>query len=49
MDAETIVERMKSRIPNKYKTASGKCIAEGVLFTLDEKSAKVTSVERIKF
>ena len=49
MDAETIVERMKSRIPNKYKAASGKCIAEGALFTLDEKSAKVIAVERIKF
>ena len=49
MEPECIVERMKSRIPNKYKPAQGKCMADGALFTLDEKSGRVTAVERIKF
>ena len=49
MDPTSIVERMKTKIPNKYKAAPGKCVAEGVLFTLDEKSGKVTEVKRIKF
>ena len=49
MDPDSIVERMKTKIPNKYKAAPGKCVAEGALFTIDTKTKRVTDIKRIKF
>ncbi len=48
LDAETIVERMKTHLPIKYKAANGECVANGVLFTLDG-DFRVTKIERISF
>ena len=49
MDPECVALRMRTRMPHKFKAASGAPIANAVIFTLDEKSGRVTRVERISF
>ena len=49
MQTECIIERMRTHLPSKYKPASGRPVANGALFTVDEKSGKCTSVRRITF
>ena len=48
LDSASIVERMKTHLPIKYKAAEGNPVANGALFTLDGKF-KVTKIERINF
>ena len=48
MDAERVVERMRTHLPHAFKAASGECVADGVIFTLDTSSGRVTSVELVK-
>ena len=49
MDAESVVERMKTRLPVKFKAASGAPIANAALFTVDVGSGKCTEVKRFDF
>ena len=49
MDAECVVERMRTRIPYKFKPASGAVCANGVIFKIDTASRRVTEIERISF
>ena len=49
MDPEVVVMRMRSNLPHSFKAASGKCRADGVIFTLDTSKRIVTKVERISF
>lgn len=49
MDAECVVERMKTRLPVKFKAASGRAVANAALFTVDEKSGRTTEVKRFDF
>ena len=49
LDTESTVERMKTHLPSKYKAASGAPFANGVIFTLDTSTKKVTGVKRITF
>lgn len=49
MDSECVVERMRTKIPYKFKIAEGQPEANGVIFTLDTSSGKVTSIKRITF
>ena len=49
MDPDSIVERMRSKLPHKFKVASGACQANGVIFTLDTSKKTVTSVKRVVF
>lgn len=49
MDAETMIYRLKTKMPEKYKAASGECVANAVIFELDLKSKKTSSISRIKF
>ncbi len=49
MDAETVVARMRSRLPHKFRAAEGECVANGAVFELDTKSGRVTAVKRISF
>lgn len=49
MEAESVIARMKSRLGNKFKIASGACKANGVIFTLDTTSRQCTKIERIVF
>ena len=49
MDADSVVSKMRTHLPSKFIPASGKCVANGVIFTLDTSTGKVTAVERIDF
>ena len=49
MDAALVGERMRTRMPVKFAVASGEVVADGVLFTLDESTRRVTAVERSRF
>jgi metallophosphoesterase (TIGR00282 family) len=49
MDAECVVERMRTRLPKKFTPASGAPIADGAIFTLNESDGKVTAVQSVKF
>ena len=49
MDAECVVARMRTRLSHKFKAAGGACVANGVIFTLDTATGRVTAVERISF
>lgn len=49
MDADKVVKQMRTRCPMRFEAASGACRATGVIFEVDVKSKKVTSIERISF
>ena len=49
MDPQTVVLRMRTNLPYNFKAASGKCRADGVIFTLDSSSGTVTNVESVSF
>ena len=49
MDAASVVKRMRSHLPLKFEAASGPIRADGVIFTIDERSGKATDVKRICF
>lgn len=49
MDAETIILRMKTNLPHSFKAASGKCHADGVIFTLDTSTGRVTEIKSVGF
>ena len=49
INADVIIERSMLHLPKKYEAATGAVSADGVIFTLDTGSKKVTAVERIKF
>ena len=49
MDAECVVERMKTKLPSKFKAAGGKPIANASLFTVDESTGRVTDIKRFDF
>lgn len=48
MDAERVVERMRTHLPHPFKAADGECVADGVIFTLDTSSGAIVSVEAVK-
>lgn len=49
MDAPTVVEKMRSRLPIRFKAAEGEACADGVIFEYDTVKKRVVSVERVKF
>jgi len=49
MDAPTVVLRMRSKMPHKFKAASGPVKASGVIFDLDTSTGRVTDIKRIEF
>lgn len=49
MDAEGVVQRMRTRLPVKFTPASGAPQADGVIFTVDPSTGKTTDVCRIRF
>ena len=49
MNTECIIERMRTRMPHKFKAASGEPVANGVLFTVDTTTGRTTEVRRIYF
>ena len=48
MDIGTVLFKMRTKLPGKFKVSSGEPYADGVVFTLD-KDGKAVAVERIKF
>lgn len=48
-DAESVIERFRTKMPTRFKVAEGRIEAEGAIFTLDENTKKITSVKRIRF
>ena len=49
MEPLGVVERMRTHLSRKFSPASGKVIADGVIFTVDTSSGRVTDIERIEF
>ena len=49
MDPDVVVERMRTSLPHNFKLAAGPCRADGVIFTLDNASGRVTDIESISF
>ena len=49
MDAEIVVERMRTRLPIYFKPAAGDPEADGVIFDVDISTGRVKTVERVKF
>lgn len=49
MDAETVVLRMRSNLPHNFKAASGKCHADGVIFTIDTSTGRVSDIVSVGF
>ena len=49
MDPDIVVQRMRSNLPHSFKSASGKCHADGVIFTLDTSTGRVTNIEPVGF
>lgn len=49
LDKDSVIEKMRSHLPNKFKAACGEPIANGAVFELDDKTGKAISVKRIKF
>lgn len=48
MEPDSVIFKMKTHLPGRFKLASGECFADGVIFTLDA-AGKCTFTERIKF
>ena len=49
MDPDVVVLRMRSNLPHSFKAASGRCHADGVIFTLDNSSGRVIEVKPVGF
>ena len=49
MDPEVVVLSMRSSLPHNFKLANGPCRADGVIFTLDTATGRVTKVESVAF
>ena len=49
MDAESVIYKIKTRLPGKFRPSEGKAFADAVIFELDERGGRVTDVKRIRF
>ncbi len=49
MDKETVILRMKTQLPHKFKISDGAPFANGAIFDIDGATKKCKSVKRIKF
>ena len=49
MEIESVIFKMKTKLPGKFKCATGAPFADGVIFTLDDATGRVTEIKRIKF
>ncbi len=48
-EAAVVIERFRTKIPTRFRVASGEIRAEGALFTLDDSRSRVERVKRITF
>lgn len=49
IEPESVIFKMKTRLPGRFKVSSGKPVADGVIFTVDIKTKKTTHIERVSF
>ncbi len=49
MEIRSVLYKMKTKMPGKFKCAEGEPYADAVIFSVDEAAKKVTEVKRIKF
>ena len=49
LDAEVVIERMRSRLPHSFKVARGPVVANAAVFKVDTNSGRVLEVKRISF
>ena len=49
MSPEVVVKKMRSHLPIRFLPAKGACRADGVIFTLDTVTARVTDVTPVSF
>lgn len=48
-DSAIVIERFRTKMPARFRVASGEIRAEGAIFTLDDNRTRVTKVERVRF
>lgn len=48
MEPRSVIERMRNQIPEKFVSADGAVRADGVVFTLDTGTGRVTHTERVR-
>lgn len=49
IDPSGVIHKMRNKMPGKFKCADGEVVADGVIFTLDDLTKRVTEIKRIKF
>lgn len=49
MDPDSVVEKMRTRLPKKFTPAKGEPLADGVIFEIDTATGRTVRVERIRF
>jgi calcineurin-like phosphoesterase len=49
MDVGSVIFKMKTKMPGKFKCAEGTPFADAVIFEINGVTKKVTSLKRIKF
>ena len=49
MEIGSVIFKMKTKLPGKFKCAEGAPFADGVIFTVNEANGRVTEIKRIKF
>ena len=47
MDIKASIKRFETTLPERYKIAEGRCIFNGVIFEIDDKTSKVINIRRI--
>lgn len=48
-DVSVVIEKMRTKMPVRFRVADGEIVAMGAVFTLDTDSKRVTEVKRIRF
>ena len=48
VNKELIIEKFRTNMPVRFDAASGECIINGCIFTIDEKSGKCVAVESVR-
>ena len=49
MCPESVIEKMRNHVPNRFSIAGGECLADGVIFDLDTTTKRVKTITRVKF
>ncbi len=49
MNAECVIERMRTHLPHPFRAADGECVANGVIFEIDTATARTTNITSVDF